>query len=101
MTDTVVIPVSHPPELGGAEGLEIRLEEPDLRSHLPKRLRLGDEERSTLAEIGKRVGRKLLDQIAVVAKPDTILPRIGGWWPRSSMVRKVAPVQVGRRSRLR
>ena len=29
-----------------------------LRSHLPTRLRLSDPERSTLAEIGKRLGRK-------------------------------------------
>ena len=49
-----------------------------LRSHLPKRLRLSDEERSTPAEIGKRLGRKLLDQIALVAKPDTIL----AWYRR-------------------
>ena len=49
-----------------------------LRSHLPKRLRLTDGERSTLAEIGKRLSRKLLDQVAVVAKPDTIL----GWYRR-------------------
>ena len=49
-----------------------------LRSHLPKRLRLSDEERSTLAEVGKRLGRKLLQQVALVAKPDTIL----GWYRR-------------------
>ena len=49
-----------------------------LRSHLPKRLRLSDEERSTLAEIGKRLGRKLLQQVALIAKPDTIL----GWYRR-------------------
>src|ERR1051325_5963846 len=49
-----------------------------LRSHLPKRLRLSDEERSTLAEIGKRLGRKLLQQVALVAKPETIL----GWYRR-------------------
>ena len=49
-----------------------------LRSHLPKRLHLSDEERSTLAEIGKGLGRKLLDQIALVAKPDTIL----AWYRR-------------------
>src|SRR5262249_52799759 len=30
-------------------------------------------ERSTLAEIGKRLGRKALAQVASVAKPDTIL----------------------------
>jgi hypothetical protein len=44
-----------------------------LRTHLPKRLRLSDAERSTLAEIGKRLGRKALSQVACVAKPETIL----------------------------
>src|SRR5436190_22461019 len=49
-----------------------------LRAHLPRRLRLSDTERSTLAEIGKRLGRKALSQIACVAKPDTIL----AWYRR-------------------
>jgi hypothetical protein len=49
-----------------------------LRSHLPTRLRLTDPERSTLAEIGKRLGRKALKQVARVAKPDTIL----AWYRR-------------------
>src|SRR6266851_1971709 len=49
-----------------------------LRAHLPTRLRLSDPERSTLAEIGKRLGRKALEQVACVAKPDTIL----GWYRR-------------------
>src|SRR5687767_12661609 len=40
-----------------------------LRGHLPTRLRLTDPERSTLAEIGKRLGRKALKQVARVAKP--------------------------------
>src|SRR5215472_11342836 len=44
-----------------------------LRAHLPTRLRLTDPERSTLAEIGRRLGRKVLAQVACVAKPDTIL----------------------------
>lgn len=44
-----------------------------LRTRLPARLRLSDPERITLAEIGKRVGRKVLREIACVAKPDTIL----------------------------
>jgi len=46
-----------------------------LRSHLPSRLRLSDPERSTLAEIGKRLGRRALEQVACAAKPDTILAR--------------------------
>jgi hypothetical protein len=44
-----------------------------LRAHLPSRLRLLGAERSTLAEIAKRLGRKALKDIARVAKPDTIL----------------------------
>ncbi len=43
-----------------------------LRTKLPKRLRWSDPERVTLAEMGKRVGRKALREIACVAKPDTI-----------------------------
>ena len=46
-----------------------------LRAHLPG-LRLSDGERATLAEIGKRLGRKGLQQVARIAKPDTIL----GWY---------------------
>src|ERR1700683_5438719 len=49
-----------------------------LRAKLPSRLRLGDPERVTLAEIGKRVGRKALREVACVAKPDTIL----AWYRR-------------------
>jgi putative transposase len=49
-----------------------------LRAHLPTRLRLTDPERSTLAEIGKRLGRKALKRVACVAKPDTIL----AWYRR-------------------
>src|SRR3984893_7858147 len=44
-----------------------------LRAHLPARMRLSDPERSTLAEIGKRLGRTALQQVACVAKPETIL----------------------------
>jgi len=44
-----------------------------LRAHIPGRLRLSNPERATLAEIGKRLGRKALEQIACVAKPETIL----------------------------
>src|SRR5215831_9996914 len=48
-----------------------------LRAHLPARLRLSDPERRTLAEIGKRLGRKALEKVACVAKPDTILAWYG------------------------
>src|SRR5215831_4228829 len=49
-----------------------------LRAHLPARLRLSDPERRTLAEIGKRLGRKALEKVACAAKPDTIL----AWYQR-------------------
>jgi len=49
-----------------------------LRAKLPARLRLNDPERATLAEIGKRVERKALLEIASVARPDTIL----AWYRR-------------------
>ena len=54
-----------------------------LRAHLPTRLRLSDPERSTLAEIGKRLGGKALAQVACVAKPDTILA-----WYRKLIAKK-------------
>src|SRR5215471_5884945 len=54
-----------------------------LRSHLPTRLRLSDPQRSTLAEIGKRLGRSQLAEVACVAKPDTILA-----WYRRLIARK-------------
>jgi putative transposase len=49
-----------------------------LRAQLLKRLRLTDPHRCTLAEIGKRLGRTALEQVACVVKPDTIL----GWYRR-------------------
>jgi hypothetical protein len=36
-------------------------------------LQLSDAERATLAEIGQRLGRRALKEVAVAAKPDTIL----------------------------
>jgi putative transposase len=47
-----------------------------LKAHSPRNLQLSDGERSTLAEIGNRLGRKGLQQVARLAKPDTIL----GWY---------------------
>src|SRR4051794_36892117 len=44
-----------------------------LKSQIQGRLRLSDGERATLAEIAKRLGRKALQEIACIAKPDTIL----------------------------
>lgn len=44
-----------------------------LRAKLPRKLQLDNSERSTLAEIGKGLGRKMLAEVACVAAPDTIL----------------------------
>src|SRR3954454_4521063 len=46
-------------------------------------LRLSDSERATLGEIGHRLGRKALAEVATVAKPDTILA-----WYRKLVARK-------------
>src|SRR5260370_39950108 len=47
-----------------------------LKAHLQPGFRLSRPERTALAEIGKRLGRTLLQQVASVANPDTIL----GWY---------------------
>ena len=47
-----------------------------LKTQIKGRLLLSDAERATLAEIGHRLGRKGLDEVAATAKPDTIL----GWY---------------------
>ena len=47
-----------------------------LREQINGRLLLSDAEKKTLAEIGYRLGRKTLEDVANAAKPDTIL----GWY---------------------
>ena len=47
-----------------------------LKAHLQPGFRPSCPERTTLAEIGKRLGRKLRQQVGRIAKPDTIL----GWY---------------------
>ena len=44
-----------------------------LRAQLNGRLMLSDAERATLGEIGHRLGRNALAEVATVARPDTIL----------------------------
>jgi putative transposase len=44
-----------------------------LKAQLNGRLKLSEAERSTLCEIGHRLGRTALAEVATVAKPDTIL----------------------------
>ena len=71
-----------------------------LRSHLPARLRLSVPERSTLAEIGKRIGRKYLAEVACVAKPDTRRVKIRDVPESSGLVRPVI-IRPGGRSAAR
>src|SRR5262245_16348767 len=54
-----------------------------LKAQLKGRLKLSDAERATLAEIGHRLGRKALAEVATVARPDTILA-----WHRRLVARK-------------
>ena len=44
-----------------------------LKAQLKGRLKLSNAERATLGEIGHRLGRKALAEVATVARPDTIL----------------------------
>ncbi len=54
-----------------------------LRAQINGRLLLSDAEKKTLAEIGHRLGRKALEDVANAAKPDTIM----GWF-RKLVARK-------------
>jgi putative transposase len=54
-----------------------------LKAQLKGRLKLSDAERATLGEIGHRLGRKVLGEVANVARPDTILA-----WYRNLVARK-------------
>src|SRR2546428_5619206 len=46
-----------------------------LRNQITGRVRLTDSERKTLAEIGHKLGKQALQEVAKIVKPDTIL----GW----------------------
>src|SRR4030088_1264356 len=54
-----------------------------LKAQLKGRLTLSDADRGTLGEIGHRLGRKVLAEVATVAQPDTILA-----WYRKLVARK-------------
>ena len=44
-----------------------------LRGQLKGRVRLSDGERKALAEIGQKLGKQALQEVAKIVKPDTIL----------------------------
>jgi len=54
-----------------------------LRDQIKGRLQLSDTERQTLAEIGAKLGKQALEEVAQVAKPDTILA-----WHRKLVAQK-------------
>ena len=72
-----------------------------LRAQLPGRLRLSNAERSTLAEIGKRLGRKGLAKVAQVARPETNPAGGASWLHRSSTARSLVLTRAGRGSMAR
>ena len=57
-----------------------------LKAQLKGRLKLSDAERATLGEIGHRLGRKVLDEVANVARPP-----VPGWNPS----RDASPKKLG------
>jgi putative transposase len=54
-----------------------------LRNQVKRRVHLSDGERKTLAEIGKKLGKQALEQVATIVKPDTILA-----WHRTLVAKK-------------
>src|SRR5260221_13099556 len=76
-----------------------------LKAQLKGRLKLSDAERATLAEIGHRLGRKVLGEGANVAPPDRILAwyrnlvdrKFDGSKPRRSPARPLISRATGQR----
>jgi putative transposase len=54
-----------------------------LRQQITSRVRLSDGERKTLAEIGKKLGKQGLAEVATIVTPDTILA-----WHRKLVAQK-------------
>ena len=54
-----------------------------LRKQIPGRARLNDGERKTLAELGKKLGKQALAEVATIVTPDTILA-----WHRKLVAKK-------------
>src|SRR5262244_97474 len=62
-----------------------------LRQQIPGRIRLSDAERKTLAELGKKLGKQALKEVASIVKPDTIL----AWHRRLTVCLDVTSLVVG------
>ena len=70
------------PGAAGAERISGRRKS-DPEGPVEGRLKLSDAERAKLGEIGHRLGRQVLDEVANVARPETILA-----WYRKLVARK-------------
>src|SRR5919201_1624910 len=62
-----------------------------LRKQIAGRVQLTDAERETLAEIGKKLGKQALEEVATIVKPDTILA-----WHRKLIAQKFDGSQMRR-----
>jgi putative transposase len=67
-----------------------------LRGQIKGRLLLSEGEKETLAEIAQRLRRKALEELAAVAKPDTLLAWYRSSSPTSSADREFANESVDR-----
>jgi len=59
-----------------------------LKAQLKRRLKLSDAERATLGEIGHRLGRRVLGELANVAGRRPSWPGTASSWPANSMARR-------------
>jgi putative transposase len=69
-----------------------------LRNQIKGRVQLTDAERKTLAEMGQKLGKKALEEVATIAQPDTILA-----WHRTLMAQmcdRSPPSKSGGRPRM-
>ena len=62
-----------------------------LRNQINGRVQLTNSERKALAELGATLGKNALEEVATVAKPDTILA-----WHRTFADQQVAPSELRR-----
>ena len=75
----------------GSVDRELLLRNEYLAVALNRRLQFSDAERATLGEIGFRLGRRALSEVAAAAQPDTILA-----WYRRLVARKFDGSQARR-----
>jgi putative transposase len=61
----------------------LKAENKILKGQINSRFRLKDSERRTLAELGKPLGRKILEEISTIVTPDTLLR-----WHRKLVAKK-------------